>query len=73
MRKQIHSGDYLLAEVVVGVGEPEGYGSEDEKVEGGGGVRLQRGEGGRHVTRGRTRGAYLKNCNAAAVREEASV
>jgi hypothetical protein len=31
---------------VVGVGEAEGYGSEDEEVEGGGGVRLQRGEGG---------------------------
>ena len=73
VRKQIHSGDYLLAEVVVGVGKAEGYGSEDEKVEGGGGVRLQRGEGGARVTRGRTRGSVLEELQCSSCSQEASV
>ena len=33
------------AEIVVGVGEAEDYGSKEEEIEGGGGVRLQNGVG----------------------------
>ncbi len=38
--------EQLLAEVVMSMRNAEGYRGKNEKVERGGGVRLQRGEGG---------------------------
>ena len=38
--------EQLPAEVVMSMRKPEGYRGKNEKVERGGGVRLQRGEGG---------------------------